>query len=95
MLAQSEFPQFADGSYRSLSIKDVKLVQKKSYLVNLNCSSWMTRFAIRSLELIVSKHVILPRIGHVGQSKTSEPALGRDRTDKVYVSVTRAIAVCR
>jgi len=52
-----------------------------------------TRFAIKLLEVIVSKHVFFPRIGYVGQSKTPKPACARGRSDKVYEIITRAITV--
>jgi len=41
----------------------------------------------------MSKHVFLPSIGHVGQSKSPEPACARGRSDKVYEPVTRTVAV--
>ena len=43
------------------------------------------------LGFIVSKHVFLPSIGHMDQSKASEPAFTRGRTDKVYESVPRTV----
>ena len=68
--------------------------EKRSSLVNcLLWTSTTTRFVIGPLGFIVSKHVFLPSIGHVGQSKTSELAFPGGRTDKVYESVTRAVTI--
>ena len=49
-------------------------VDQRKKLSAVKYSLWTTRSAIRLLELIVSEHVFLPSIGHVGQSKTSDPA---------------------
>jgi hypothetical protein len=51
-------------------------------------SLWTTRSAIRLLEVIMSKHIFLPSIGHMGQSETPVPACARGRSDKVYETVT-------
>ena len=53
-------------------------------------SAWTT---IRLLEFIMSKHIFLPTIGHVVQSKTPEPACARGRSNKVYETVPGTVTV--
>jgi len=64
--------------------------RKKSSAVKY---SWTTRSAIRLLEFIMSSHIFLPSIGHVGQSKTPEPACTRGRSDKVYETFAWAVTI--
>jgi len=69
----------------------LKLIKEKDHPRQL--PGWTSRSTIQPLEFIMSKHVFLPSIGHVGQSKTSDPASASGRCDKVYESVTRAVTV--